>query len=154
MPADTLNQDFVDLLSALQDHGVEFVVVGAWALAVHGHPRATGDLDVLVRPESGNAQRLLAALTAFGAPVKAHGLTAADFTRPGTVYQLGLPPRRIDLMTSISGVDFDAAWASHLARDLGSRLIPFLGRTELIRNKRASGRAKDLADVERLERET
>ena len=154
MPADALNQDFVDLLAALQDHGVEFVVVGAWALAVHGYPRATGDLDVLVRPEPGNAQRLLAALSVFGAPVKAHRLTVADFARPGTVYQLGLPPRRIDLLTSISGVDFDEAWASHVVRQIGSRPIPFLGRNELIRNKRASGRAKDLADVERLERET
>ncbi len=147
-----LNADFLDLLRALTERGVEFVVVGAHAMAANGVPRATGDLDVLVRPERFNAERLLAALHDFGAPTADHGVTAADFERLGTVYQIGLPPRRIDLLTAISGVDFDRAWASRVAVQVEDMSVPFLGIEALIDNKVAAGRAKDLADVELLRR--
>jgi hypothetical protein len=104
-----LHDDFRDLLLELEGAGVRFLVVGAHALAVHGVPRATGDLDLFVARDSGNAARLVDALVRFGAPLEAHGVTARDFEREGTVYQLGLTPRRIDLLTSISGVEFDEA---------------------------------------------
>lgn len=151
MQPDALNEDFRDLLFALCRHEVEFVVVGAWAVAFHGHPRATQDFDVLVRPSPDNARRVIRALTEFGAPLASHGVTERDFASPGTVYQIGLPPRRIDLLTEISGVGFDEAWGSRAIAQVEGRDIGFLGRQALIANKRASGRAKDLADVERLE---
>lgn len=128
-----------------------FLVVGAHALAVHGHVRATGDLDIWIRPDPENAERVWRALVRFGAPVEAMGLTIPDLSRPGTVYQIGLPPRRIDILTEISGVDFDEAWPSRVAEIVGDLQVPFLGREALVRNKKATGRTKDLADVESLE---
>ena len=99
--------DFVDLVQCLREEQVDFVIVGAHAIAAHGSPRATGDLDVFVRPERVNAERVFRALARFGAPVAAHGVKAADFAMPGNVYQMGLPPHRIDLITEISGVSYD-----------------------------------------------
>jgi hypothetical protein len=151
MQPDALNEDFRDILDALSDHGVEFVVVGAWSLAFHGHPRATLDFDVFVRPSPDNARRVIAALRDFGAPLASHGVTEQDFAVAGTVYQIGLPPRRIDLITEISGVTFEVAWATRAEATIAGRTIAFLGRQALIDNKRASGRPKDLADVARLE---
>lgn len=147
-----LNEDFRDLLVALADAGADFLVVGAHALAVHGVVRATGDLDVLVRPTIANADRVLAALRAFGAPVSAHGVTREDFARPGTVYQLGLPPRRIDLLTSLSGVDFEEAAAEARMTSVGEVSFRVPGKRALIANKIATGRPKDLEDVRNLER--
>ncbi len=144
------NQDFLDVLRALVEAHAEFLIVGAHALAVHGVPRATGDLDIFVRPSTANAERVVAALHAFGAPLQAHGVLADDFSRPGVVYQIGLPPRRIDLLTSISGVTFDQAWDSRLSIDIDGMAIPFLGRDTLLANKRAAGRDKDLLDVKTL----
>lgn len=146
------NDDFRDLLACLREAHVDYVIVGAHALAAHQLPRATGDLDVLVRPTDDNARRVFHALATFGAPLTAHGVRTADFATPGTVYQLGLPPRRIDVLTSISGVTFDEAWAGRIVVDLHGERMPVLGRDELIRNKRAAGRPKDLADVVALER--
>lgn len=148
---DALNPDFRDFLRELVAEGVEFLVVGAYALAFHGVPRATGDIDVLVRPSAENARHVLRALIRFGAPVEAAGVTEADLARPGVVYQIGLPPRRIDILTGISGVSFDEAWASRVAAAFDDATVFFLGREALIRNKRSTGRAKDQADVERLE---
>lgn len=148
---DALNEDFRDFLRDLLAEQVEFVVVGAYALAFHGVPRATGDIDVLVRPSPENAARVMRALIRFGAPVEAAGVVEADFARPGVVYQIGLPPRRIDVLTEISGVDFDEAWASRARATLDDAILFFLGRDALIRNKRSTGRTKDLADVESLE---
>ena len=145
------NEDFLDMLRALVDEGVEFIVVGAHAMAVHGVPRSTGDLDILVDASEGNAARLLAALERFGAPVEAHGITREDFEAPGNVYQVGLPPRRIDLMTGISGVDFEEARASRVLIDLEGVLIPFLGLDCLRKNKLATGRDKDLTDLRLLD---
>jgi hypothetical protein len=145
------NDDFLDMLGALLEAGVEFVVVGAHAMAVHGVPRATGDLDIVVRPSPENAERVLVALATFGAPVAAHGVAAADFGSPGTVYQLGLPPRRIDLLTSLSGVPFEMAWESRVFVEAGGLRVPFLGRDALRRNKQATGRDKDLLDLRLLD---
>jgi hypothetical protein len=147
----SMNDDFVDLLRALNETSTEFLIVGAHAMAVHGVPRATGDLDVLVKPDADNARRVLHALRQFGAPVEAHGVVAQDFERPGTVYQIGLPPRRIDLLTEISGITFAAAWSSRVSAQMGGQPVSVLGLQALITNKRASGRPKDLVDVSLLE---
>lgn len=153
MTTPELNDDFRDLLQCLREASVEFLVVGAHALAAHGLPRATGDLDVLVRPEPGNATRVYRALAAFGAPLAAHGVEERDFETPGTVYQIGLPPRRIDVLTEISGVGFDEAWRTRLVLQVSGEPLAFLGRDALIANKRAAGRPKDLVDVDALERQ-
>lgn len=141
------NRDFLDILHALDETGAEYLVVGAHAMAYHGVPRATGDLDIWVRPSPGNAVRVLRALEVFGAPIDTHGVRRADFEDPGTVYQIGLPPRRIDFMTAITGVSFDEAWSSRRSVEIGEISVPFLGREALVKNKRASGRDKDLLDA-------
>jgi hypothetical protein len=126
-------------------------VVGAHAMAVHGIPRATGDLDIWVRPDAENAKKAWQALIDFGAPVEALHLSPEDLTRPGTVFQIGLPPRRVDILTEIDGITFDQAWTSRVLEKVGDTEVPFLGREALLQNKKASGRTKDLADVEMLE---
>jgi len=151
MASAELNDDFVDLLQAFLDAEVEFVVVGAHALAAHGIARATGDIDILVRRSTGNAARVLKALVMFGAPVAAHGITTADFTVPDNVYQIGLPPRRIDILTGISGVEFDEADSGKITSHVSGLTLPFLGLDTLIKNKRASARPKDLLDIAALE---
>src|SRR5262245_47356085 len=123
MTLEGLNSDFRDLLILLVDSGTEFVVVGAYAVAFHGAPRASGDIDLLVRPSPANAERVHDALTRFGAPLESAGVAAADFARPGTVYQIGLPPRRIDILTQISGVTFDEAWASRVTAEVEGRRV-------------------------------
>jgi hypothetical protein len=150
--ASSWNADFLDLVDALVAERVEYLIVGAFALAAHGVPRATGDIDFFVRPSPENAARVIRALRAFGAPLAAANVTEADFERPGVVYQMGITPRRIDLLTEISGLDFDQAFASRLDREVEGRHLLFIGRDALVQNKRASGRMKDLADVESLER--
>jgi hypothetical protein len=145
-----VNRDFLDLLAAFLEAGVRFLVVGAHAMAVHGVPRATGDLDVWIAPDPGNADRAWAALVRFGAPLAAMGVTRADFGRLDQVVQVGLPPRRIDILTSISGLGFEDAWPDRVTHETEGLAVPFIGRAALIRNKRASGRAKDLADLEAL----
>lgn len=149
---DRLPADYRDLLAALDRAAVEFVIVGAHALASHGYVRATIDLDVLVRPTDDNARRVVAALTEFGPPLAAHGVSVQDFARPGTVYQLGVPPLRIDLLTEISGVAFEDAWSSRIRAVIDGIRVNVLGRETLLRNKRASDRPKDRHDVEELER--
>ncbi len=144
-----MNRDFVEMLAALRDAGAEYLVVGAHALAAHGRPRATGDLDLWVRPTSENARRVYAALAAFGAPLDQ--LTVEDLTEPDLVYQVGVVPARIDILTGISGVDFAEAWAGRMTIRLGELEVPVIGREALLRNKRAAGRPRDLADVAELE---
>lgn len=146
-----LNDDFRDLLGELVEASARFVIVGAHAMAVHGVPRATGDLDILVEPTKENARRVCEALRRFGAPLEQHRVTERDFALPGTVYQIGIPPRRIDLLTQISGVGFDEAWGSAVEAKVSGLLLRFLGREALIKNKRAAGRDKDLVDVRILE---
>jgi hypothetical protein len=147
-----LHRDFEDLLAALDQAGAEFLIVGAYAMALHGVPRATGDLDVLVRPSEDNARRVWTALEVFGAPLEATGLTLLDLSTEGTIYQMGLPPRRIDIITAITGVSFDEAWAGREQISIAARAVAFIGRAELVKNKRATGRPKDLADLAVLEK--
>ena len=146
-----LNPDFRDMLSALSGAGAEYLVVGAYALAVHGVPRATGDIDLWVRPTTANAGRVLTALTRFGAPLG--DLTERDPVTPGTVFQIGVAPRRIDILTTIDGVEFDEAWNARYVTSVEGLDVPVLSRHHLVRNKKATGRPQDLADVARLEDE-
>lgn len=146
-----LNKDFRDLFASLNDAGAEYLLVGGYAFAVHAHPRFTKDLDVWVNPTPDNAARVLRALRAFGAPL--HGLSQEDLARPGLVFQIGVPPNRIDVITGIDGVDFDEAWPARLPTDYGDQAVPVIGRTHLIRNKRATGRPQDQLDADVLERE-
>ena len=140
-----MNRDFVEMLSALSEAGAEFLVVGAHALAAYGVPRATGDIDIWVRPTPENAEKVRAALAVFGAPL--FDLTLEDLSRPGTVFQIGVPPGRIDLLTSISGVTFEDAWPRRTAVRLPGVVAPVIGRADFVANKRATGRPKDLADL-------
>lgn len=144
-----MNSDLIDLLHEFNVDRVEYLIVGAHALAVYGHIRATKDLDVWVRPEPENANRILSALTRFGAPLQ--GLSPADLTVRGTVFQIGVPPLRIDLITSIDGVEFSEAWPDRVETALGKELVTVISRHHLINNKRAAGRLQDLADIEQLE---
>jgi len=145
----TLQKEFKELFASLNARRVEYLVVGAYAMAFHGIPRFTGDLDVFVRPTPQNAKRLLAALEDFG--FGSLGLTADDFSQPDRVVQLGVAPIRIDLLTSLSGVSWEEA-VSHKRRVLyGGISVPVIGIQEMIANKRAVGRTKDLADIELLE---
>jgi hypothetical protein len=145
-----MNQDFRDLLAEFNARGVEYLVVGAHALAAHGHVRATKDLDVWVRPDAANALRVISSLTAFGAPLQ--DLTAPDLATPGTIFQIGVAPIRIDVLTSIEGVVFEDAWAARIQAPFADQVVPILSREDLIRNKRAAGREQDLLDVKWLER--
>jgi hypothetical protein len=131
-----LNPDFFDMIAALQEEDADFLVVGAFAMAAHGVPRATGDLDLWVRPHRRNAERVMRALLRFGAPVASANLTAEDLVNPDMVFQMGRPPRRIDVITGIDGVSFDDAWPNRLVLEVEGSEVPFLGRGELLRNKR------------------
>ncbi|MDZ4697428.1 MAG: hypothetical protein SGI86_19995 [Deltaproteobacteria bacterium] len=137
-----LSQDFADLLAELCIAKAEFLLVGGWAVILHGHVRATDDMDIFVRPTKENSHRVYAALESFGAPLVAHQVTPQHFANGGDAYRFGIAPFKIEVLTQISGVSFD----------LGGRTIPYIGRNALIRNKKAAGRYKDLADVEELER--
>ncbi|HMI90240.1 MAG TPA: nucleotidyltransferase [Polyangiales bacterium] len=143
-----MHQDFKDLLSEFNAHGVEYLVVGAHALAAHGHVRATKDMDVWVRPTRDNAQRVMSALAAFGAP--AHGASIEDFSGPDFVLQIGVQPIRIDVLTSITGVTFDEAWPARLRATFDGAPVGVLSKEHLIQNKSATGRPQDLADVDFL----
>lgn len=140
--------DFRDLLELFNVHNVDYMIVGGYALAFHGAPRFTGDLDVLVRPVSENALRILEALEAFG--FGSVGLTREDFERPDHVVELGVPPVRVDIITSITGVSWAEACAGRTAGRYGEVPVYYIGRKQFIANKRATGRTKDLADVEAL----
>ncbi len=140
-----MNRDFAEMLSALSAEGVEYLVVGAYALAAHGLPRATGDLDIWVRPTTENAERVLRALRSFGAPLL--DLKREDLLRTDTVFQIGVVPGRIDLLTGVTGVGFEEAWASRISVIVEGRQVPVIGFGELLRNKEATGRPQDLADV-------
>jgi hypothetical protein len=143
-----MNPDFVDLLRAFSAADVRFLIVGAYALAHHGRPRATGDLDVWVEATPTNAGRIMRALTAFGAPTQ--DITEHDFTQPGTVLQLGVAPVRIDILTELTGLRFTDAWATRVRGAFGDLDVDFIGRDAFIANKRAIGRAKDIGDIEGL----
>ena len=143
-----MNPDFTDLLRAFVAADVRFLVVGAYALGIHGRPRATGDLDVWVDASPENASRVMRALADFGAPVAE--LSEADFAREGVTYQIGIPPGRIDILTQLTGLTFAEAWPDRLTRPFSDVQVGVIGRAAFIRNKRATGRTKDLADIEGL----
>lgn len=144
-----LNPDFRDILSAFLAEGVEFLLVGAYALSAHGFPRATGDIDLWIGASQANAESVYRALQRFGAPLV--DVTPADLTVPDLVFQIGLAPRRIDILTSITGVDFETAWASKVEITVDGMSVPVLSRPLLVQNKKATGRPQDLADLARLE---
>src|SRR5258708_18092801 len=143
-----MNQDFLDLLRAFVDRNVRFLIVGAYALGVDGRPRATGDVDVWVDATHDNAANVMRALEQFGAPLGQ--VTADDFSRPGIVLQMGLPPLRIDVLTQLTGLTFDEAWPGRTTAPFGTMIVDVLGREAFIKNKRAIGGARDLGDIEAL----
>jgi len=142
------HQDFRELLELFVAHEVEFLLVGAHALAYHGAPRFTGDLDIWVRPEPENADRILAALSAFG--FGGLNLRPEDFVEPRQVIQLGVPPVRIDFLTSLTGLTWEGAFEGRVPGELGGVPVDYLGRDQLVANKRATGRRQDLADLDSL----
>lgn len=145
-----LNPDFRNILSCLKDEEVEFIIVGAYALAAHGLPRATGDIDIWVRNSSANAQRILRALARFGAPVS--NLSEDDFVSPDMVIQLGVEPSRIDLLTGIDGVEFDEAWKNKAHVRIDGLEIYILSKADLLKNKLVANRDKDRSDIAWLEK--
>lgn len=146
-----LSPDFLDMLSELSAAEARFLIVGGYAVAAHGRPRATKDLDVWVEATKENAPRVMKALRAFGAPL--HGLDERDLETPGMGLQIGVPPQRIDVLTAASGIHFEEAWPNRVEVSITPELrCPFLGLDDLLRNKRAAGRPQDVADVAALER--
>jgi len=146
-----LPDDFRDLLLELAQAGAEFVLIGGHAVAFHGHPRATKDMDILIRADKSNAERVYRALGAFGAPLAAFEVQAADFATYDGVLQIGLPPRRIDILNRADGITFDEAVAERACFTLDGQSIPVIGRAALLKNKRAAARAQDIADVEAID---
>ena len=144
-----LNEDYKEILQCLVDENVKFLLVGAYALAAHGFPRATMDIDIWVMPSPNNAQAVLRALARFGAPL--HELTMDDLQRDDMVFQIGIAPRRIDIITGASGLEFEKTFLRSAEIEIEGIKIHIPSLEDLIRNKRASGRTKDLADAEALE---
>jgi len=144
-----LNEDYKDMLHALSDEKVRFLLVGAYALAAHGYPRATMDIDIWVMPSPRNAEAVLRALRSFGAPL--HNLTRKDLLKDGTIFQIGVAPRRIDIITTASGLQFEEAYGRSLSVNIEGIEVHVPSIEDLILNKRTSGRTKDLADAEALE---
>jgi len=147
----SLSQDFTDILSVFSEEAVEYILVGGYALGFHGYARATGDIDLWVRSEAGNADAVMRALKRFGAPL--FEVSSADFLVKGTVFQIGLPPNRIDIITDISGVDFEAAWPGRNIISYQRLSLPLLEKSLLLTNKKAMRRLKDLSDIQWLEKD-
>ncbi len=143
-----IRNDFKELLELFNKHQVEYLIVGGYALAFHGAPRFTGDIDLYVKPARENAQRILAALDEFG--FGSLDLSEDDFTNPGKVVQLGVPPVRIDIITSVSGVSWEKADIGKVSGQYAQTPVCFISREDFIANKRATGRKKDAADIEAL----
>jgi hypothetical protein len=145
-----LNEDYKEILQSLLGEQVKFLLVGAYAMAAHGYPRATMDIDIWVMPSPDNSEAVLRAIQKFGAPL--HGLTAKDLQQAGTVFQIGVAPRRIDIITEASGLNFDTAFNHSISTEIEGLIIHIPSIDDLICNKKASGRTKDLADAEALEK--
>jgi hypothetical protein len=143
-----LNPDFKELLSFFNERRVEYLVVGGYAMSAHGHPRYTGDIDLWILASPENAGRVMGALSEFG--FGSSGLSEADFQKPEQVVQLGYPPCRIDLMTDVDGLTFSECWPRRVEVDIDDLKIPTIGLSDLILNKEATGRLRDLADLEML----
>ena len=146
-----LNPDYRDILSIFNEEKVEYLVVGAYALAAHGLPRATGDIDLWIDRDERNAHRAWRSLVKFGAPLS--DLRESDFSSPGMVYQIGVAPNRIDILTSIDGVEFNDAWRQRIEVTIEGLLVFVISRAHLIANKKTVGRPQDLADIDRIEKE-
>lgn len=143
-----VQQDFRDLLALFNTHKVDYIIVGAHALAYHGAPRYTGDIDIFVRPDSENAERILCALEKFG--FGSLGLTLEDFTVHGKVVQLGVAPVRVDIVTSLTGISWEEAYLNRVEGAYGDIKVYYIGKEQFIRNKRSLGRKKDIADLEAI----
>jgi hypothetical protein len=143
-----INSDFRDLLRSLNVGGVRYLIVGGYAVMAHTEPRYTKDLDLWIEPEVQNARAMLAALAAFGAPVT--GVTAEDFTEPEVFFQIGVDPVRIDILTSVTGLDFGAAWSRKVSMGFDGEQCPVLCRDDVIASKVASARPIDIMDVRSL----
>lgn len=146
-----LSKDFKEFVALLKKHEVEYLIVGGYAVGVHGYPRYTGDLDIWLNPNTSNVGRVLQAIDEFG--FGSFNLTIEDLTKEGNVIQFGQPPLRIDLLTSIDGVAFDACYANRKVVTFDGLPMNFIGYHDLITNKKATGRHRDLDDVENLEPE-
>lgn len=144
-----LNKDYKEMLQCLLEENVRFLLVGAYAVAVYGYPRATKDIDLFVRAVPENASNLIRALTRFGAPLA--GVSESDFSTEGVVLQIGNSPRRIDILTRISGIDFEQAFTNRKIISVEGMEVPVISVEDLIANKRATGRLQDLADIEKLQ---
>lgn len=147
----SLPRDYEDLLREFVEGGVDFLLIGGWAVAVHGHGRGTDDMDIFVRATDANAARVFAALERYGAPLGAHGVTEGLFARERYGYRMGRKPLLIEILTTIDGVTFEDAKRDAIAVDVAGLRVPVIGRDALLANKRACGRPKDLADLEALE---
>lgn len=145
-----LNEDYKEMLQILLDNEIKFLIVGAYAMAAYGYPRATGDFDVWVESSSENSRRLFRSLSQFGAPVTR--ITEYTFTETGVVFQIGIAPRRIDILTSIDGVDFKQAWESRKEIEVENLPLPFISKNDLIINKESTGREKDKLDAALLKK--
>jgi len=146
-----LNQDFREFIQLLNDNQVKYLVIGGYAVAVHGHPRYTKDIDIWIEISEENAQKLVTALTQFG--FESLGLTSEDFQTPNQIIQLGYPPNRIDLITNPDGIDFQTCYDSKIEVTLNDIPVKFINLDNLKKNKLASGRLQDLADLEKLQDE-
>ena len=143
-----LNQDYKEMLSTLLEEDVKFLLVGAYALAAHGYPRATGDIDIFVQSNEDNAEKVYNALVKFGAPLQ--NINIEDFSTPGTIFQIGVAPRRIDIINSIDGVSFEDAYNDKVIVEIESLSIPVLSKDDIIKNKNSTGRPKDKLDADTL----
>ncbi len=143
-----LNEDYREMLHILYEEGVDFIIVGAYALAAHGYPRATGDIDIWVKPDMENAQKVYSSLKRFGSPL--FSLKPEDFTVKGTIFQIGIAPRRIDIITAITGVEYDEARRDAVTLTIDDHSLPVLSLEKIILNKEATGREKDALDAKIL----
>ena len=145
-----LNEDYKEMLQSLLDQKVEFIVVGAYALAAHGFPRATGDMDIWIKPNEKNSKKVYKALARFGAPI--NEIREEEFSQPGLIFQIGVVPRRIDIITKIDAVEFEEADSDKIFVDIDDLKVPVLSVDKLIKNKMATGREKDLLDAKLLKK--
>ena len=143
-----LNEDYKEMLENLLNEGVDFILVGAYALAAHGFPRATGDLDIWVNPDKNNSKKIYKALANFGAPISE--ISENEFSQPGLIFQIGVIPRRIDIITKIDAVDFSEAYAEKIVVEIEDLKVPVISKNLLIKNKMATGREKDILDAKLL----
>lgn len=143
-----LNQDYKEMLSTLLEEDVKFLLVGAYALAAHGYPRATGDIDIFIQPDEINAEKVYKALGRFGAPLQS--ISVLDLSTSGTIFQIGVAPRRIDIINSIDGVTFEDAYKARVIVEIESLSIPILSKNDMIKNKNSTGRPKDKVDADTL----